>query len=549
VATAVAAFFTRLKTRLPNSEVRVMVGMAEGADLLVAQIALEHGFGVDAVLPMPMEDYAADFSAHNLEVLRKLLRHPGVRHVELQLPLQPGEERETLYVNLRDSLLRCSALLLAVWDGKPSPRPGGTADNVLHFLAALSNARHREQALQFVDSEQDEPADSQFVYWVPTERSSSATSRPQRSPCYLSGASESVLLCHATMPRQLEHRLRELDAYNREFHELLDGSGRALTDSLLNALPADMPVPHRETLERLDSEYGRADALAIYHQRRSDLLFKILGGATFSTGFLYLLYEKIFESPTLLFGYVIVLLSGYAVFHRVRRHHWFSKHLVYRALAETMRVKFFLRLSGAEHVVDARELVALSGIDQFEGFGFVTMVIKSVEPFDFAGTPHGTDARQIESVDRAWIGNQESYFRRKVAGLERASLRLKRMRHGLVIVVLLLVLTLAFFAEPLHHIRVALGRSAKDLLTFGMGFGVVTLGAWELYQNKMATRELLWQYRNQLGHFARARRQLARTAGVDSRRAVLTDLGKDCLMESYLWTIHRYHREHEPPGG
>jgi hypothetical protein len=109
--------------------------------------------------------------------------------------------------------------------------------------------------------------------------------------------------------------------------------------------------------------------------------------------------------------------------------------------------------------------------------------------------------------------------------------------------------TLAFFADPLHHIRVALGRSAKDLLTFGMGFGVVTLGAWELYQNKMATRELLWQYRNQLGHFARARRQLARTAGVDSRTAVLTDLGKDCLMESYLWTIHRYHREHEPPGG
>ena len=25
------------------------------------------------------------------------------------------------------------------------------------------------------------------------------------------------------------------------------------------------------------------------------------------------------------------------------------------------------------------------------------------------------------------------------------------------------------------------------------------------------------------------------------------ELGKDSLMESYLWTIHRYHREHEPP--
>jgi hypothetical protein len=28
---------------------------------------------------------------------------------------------------------------------------------------------------------------------------------------------------------------------------------------------------------------------------------------------------------------------------------------------------------------------------------------------------------------------------------------------------------------------------------------------------------------------------------------VLAELGKDSLMESYLWAIHRYHREHEPP--
>jgi hypothetical protein len=63
----------------------------------------------------------------------------------------------------------------------------------------------------------------------------------------------------------------------------------------------------------------------------------------------------------------------------------------------------------------------------------------------------------------------------------------------------------------------------------------------------MATRELLWQYRNQLTHFARARSQLAHTTTPRRRHAVLAELGKDSLMESYLWAIHRYHREHEPP--
>jgi len=80
-----------------------------------------------------------------------------------------------------------------------------------------------------------------------------------------------------------------------------------------------------------------------------------------------------------------------------------------------------------------------------------------------------------------------------------------------------------------------------------MGLLAVLLGVWELHQNKMATRELLWQYRNQLSHFSRARAQLARVTTRRRRNDVLAELGKDSLMESYLWAIHRYHREHEPP--
>ncbi len=92
-----------------------------------------------------------------------------------------------------------------------------------------------------------------------------------------------------------------------------------------------------------------------------------------------------------------------------------------------------------------------------------------------------------------------------------------------------------------------LGVPLKNVLTFLMGFFAVLLGVWELHQDKMATRELLWQYRNQLSHFSRARAQLARMTRPQRRNDVLVELGKDSLMESYLWAIHRYHREHEPP--
>ena len=64
---------------------------------------------------------------------------------------------------------------------------------------------------------------------------------------------------------------------------------------------------------------------------------------------------------------------------------------------------------------------------------------------------------------------------------------------------------------------------------------------------KMAMRELLWQYRNQLGHFTIAELQLARDTTTERSREILAQVGKEALMESYLWTIHRYHREYEPP--
>ena len=50
-------------------------------------------------------------------------------------------------------------------------------------------------------------------------------------------------------------------------------------------------------------------------------------------------------------------------------------------------------------------------------------------------------------------------------------------------------------------------RSRRALTAFVVGLGAVMLASWELHcQNKMAARELLWQYRNQLKHFSRAPR-------------------------------------------
>jgi hypothetical protein len=113
--------------------------------------------------------------------------------------------------------------------------------------------------------------------------------------------------------------------------------------------------------------------------------------------------------------------------------------------------------------------------------------------------------------------------------------------------IVLLTISLLALGDFLKATHLPSGTSAKDIILFLMGLLPLLLGIWELYENKMASRELLWQYRTQLSRFSLAQLQLAHTATWSQRRDILVALSKDSLMESYLWSIHRYHREHEAP--
>jgi hypothetical protein len=236
------------------------------------------------------------------------------------------------------------------------------------------------------------------------------------------------------------------------------------------------------------------------------------------------------------------------VYYILRGRHWFAKHLTYRAIAETMRAKFYLRLAGIDHRVDAADVLGRWGIDRFHGFGWISFVLKGVESPDIhSRVSKDDDARRSHCVEHAWIESQHAYFSAKVATLETSSRRVRWLGNTVFMVILAVMLTLLAFGESMTGRVLGLEVRLNNLLTFFMELLVVVLGVWKLHQDKMATRELLWQYRNQLDHFTRARRKLARINSPRRRNDVLVELGKDSLMESYLWTIHRYHREHEPP--
>jgi hypothetical protein len=422
---------------------------------------------------------------------------------------------------------------------------------VLRYLGVRTNRNREDLRLQFAEAPADqEDLPARFVYWIPAARARSNPAPPGQPACYLAGLGDNALLRLPAMPRRLEIHLRSLNIYNREYQHYLSGwPAPSAPDSLLGALPAALGLEPRElpVLERIDAQYGKADGLALYFQKRSDQLFAFLNLVAFAMGLAYLTYEKFISTRVLLLLYLVILVSSVGLYRVLHQRHWFAKHLMCRALAETLRVKFYLRLAHGDHLVDAEEMLSLSSVNRFHGFGWIGHVLTAVEapPVDDAANATGSAA---DGVEIAWIENQCRYFTRKVAQLRRNSERTKWLKRVLFGILLGVILVLLLLGEAAESHRLFGGVSLARALTFVIGVVAVLLASWELHQNKMANRELLWQYRNQLKHFSRARAQLSRTFAAGRRLEVIAELGKDSLMESYLWTIHRFHREHEPPG-
>lgn len=553
---AVASFFHTIRQALPETELRVMLGMAAGGDLVVAETALGLGIAVDAVLPMPLAEFVVDFDEQSRCLLTKLLSHRNLHCIELPLPASDAgrllanapDRRKAAYRNLTEVLIRKSNLMLALWDGKASRRPGGTTDTVLRCLRVLADENCDASRLEFTPADPRADTDSTFVYWIPIAPGGNDEAVAATPPCFLTSMGDAILKFGSGPPDALRRRLEEFNDYNLDFRRVAADLRTAPRDSLLARVPTDLLLEDHPTLVRINTEYGKADTLALHYQKRSDGLFGMFGIFAFMMGCLYLTYDKLGENRGVLLAYLIILLASMVLYRLLYTKVWFVKHLRYRALAETLRVMFYLCLAGVGRSVDAAEVLALSGIEHFEGFGWIGYVLKNVDPVGIRSALP-LDPRRSDYVRTAWVEDQHRYFSRKVKQLENRSRKVSQWQIVAVVLTVVVLFTRILFSQPMRSVYVMPGVPLKNLLMLGASVTALFLGAWKLHQSKMATRELIWQYKNQLAQFSRSGAELERTAMPSRRTELLVELGKRSLMESYLWTIHRYHREHAPPAG
>jgi hypothetical protein len=110
----------------------VVSSLAEGADRLVAEAGLAAGFTLQAVLPLPRDEYARDFATVESRAAFESLLARASDVTEL-----PGDAdaRPRAYEAAGLLMLARIDILIAIWDGEPAAGTGGTAEIVDRALA------------------------------------------------------------------------------------------------------------------------------------------------------------------------------------------------------------------------------------------------------------------------------------------------------------------------------------------------------------------------------------------------------------------------------
>jgi hypothetical protein len=532
----VRGLFEDLRARFPDRPLRILSPLAEGADRLVARVALDLDVGLVVPLPMPLATYMEDFADEaSRSEFRDLLERADAVY---ELPVAPGsdparwaeraEDRNRQYALTGIFLCAHSHLLLALWDGKPSSELGGTAQvigfhhhDVMPGFAPVAGLNRQTLVAD----------DSDLVYHIVVSRDRSGGAPIGN----LLPLSASWLTADETQPRSSELPPRyarvfeRTSRFNRDARQFKDAIARD-GYSLVEAGTEEF-VP--QDARYIDALFRAADWLAIHFQQRTLSALRMTHAIAFLMGLLFVMYSNVQAQRYLMLGFFCCLATAYVIHMLASRGHWHSMYLEYRALAEGLRVQFYWAVGGVTSEISTKfahdnflqkqdaELAWIPNVMRVAGVGC-----------DIAPS---LDARGLAFVLRHWVGadaegGQLRYFRRKITQYAEHARTLDWFGRLIGVVAMLILVTSLLVSSP----------DARNWLFAILGWALLLLGLRESYAHKTAEKELIKQYQFMYSIFSKAQRRIAASQDDHERRRVLRILGESAVDEHAEWILrHR----------
>jgi hypothetical protein len=525
--------FTLLGERYPDTPIRLLTPLAEGADQLAAEVALECKVELEVPLPMPAAAYLEDFedpvAIERFHALCKAAKRIFV------LPAgRAGMDRAERYAELGIFLASHCHVLLAVWDGKESAKLGGTSqvvrfhhDDIMPGFPAKAGVSQQ----MLIDDESD------LVYHVVCSRE-----QPDGAPApglealdWWWFTKDEAEPRSKMLPPSHDRILERATDFNRDAANFTGRIEREAA-SLLTSKGAPLGI---HGLSDLDNAFQSADFLAIHYQRKSLRALRVTHVLAFAMGVLFVVYSDIESHPYLLYLFLVCFGAAAMLQRFASRRGWFRKYLDYRTLAEGLRVQFYWAMAG----------ISQSDLEHYSHDNYLQLQDPEVgwirNAMRVAGITADAmpkkDSGALEVAIEEWVGDAEGgqlgYYAKK--SVERT----KRQRVTEVLGRLSLV-TSAAVVVVLLFVGSNVPDQAVSPLLMLMGVTLLLFAIRHAYAHANAESDLIKQYRFMSRIFSNARKRLDSSLDEAQKREVLIALGKSALDEHAQWIM--MHRERSP---
>lgn len=511
----VAELLTSLRRQYPATPLRILSSLAEGADRLAAEVALEHQCELLVPLPLEPAEYERDFP-DSTEEFRSLLGRVPAEHVFV-LEHTAGHapphwsaagHRDLSYREAGAYMAAHSHVLLALWDGLDNDSIAGTAAVVRLKLEGQSLSHALDP--RALDSDDTGP-----VFHVQSPRIGSGIGADQRARWLFPRDSDAKAF-HAVC--------RHLDRFNRDARDAQDEPATA--EAAASLLPELEARPGGDRM--VARTFARADRLARHHQRLTHAVLRLILGLAAALALTFEVYAEILPRREVPAVYLLLFSAVAGLYLWQRRRDAQGRYLDYRALAEGLRVQFYWRVAGLRDNAASNYLRK-----QLDELRWIREALRGANAVPPSRQP------RLDLVMNCWVQGQARYYRNR-ARTQRS--RISRVEH--LSSLCLATGLLATAALVIFWNRLAPIGEWRHWLVVVMGFAPIAAALWEAYGERFGLRTQAHQYARFAIIFGRAEQAIVRLEATpaakrrhESERALIRELGRESLMETGDWVL------------
>ncbi len=501
------------RRRMPYTPIVLLSPLADGADRLVATLALEAGFGLIAGLPMPVEDFKSTLADEQARAeFDDLLARSST---SFTVPFLNGSlesssaSADLLYANCGAYVATRCTELIALWDGTDQQSAAGTAQDVRFMLDGVGEP--------LVPPGYDlDPGLTGPVVHIVTPR----ISNPNPG-----GHSFSV---RRLFPQFAGTQVDLAEEYDRVLERIEYYNADALIAR--RRVPWETPVSDDCLLQLTEHLSGK------YQRRTRGVMLSILAAVFVAVASFNLYTVGILPTLGILIIYIAASALAFLIYRTGRRQGWEDRYQDYRSFAEAVRVSKVWRCAGIPvSVAGEVQRMERGEID------WLPIAIRSImEPWFDVRTE--APVLMLNTIFTTWVADQDAWYAKRVREKRRYSSRTALAATALFVVAgaatLAIALSPAMFGNEMFKRYVVLG---SGLLT-----GLSALASY--YAEKRGWAEEAKEYIRVGMLFSRACSKmphlLAATATSNQAapriKAMIYDLGREALRENISWrNLHR----------